>query len=66
MKQHQIPHQVRDVLIYGQRGDFRIKIDGEPLETRQGHEHRFASLDSAARLMARHGQHRMQLEVSDV
>ena len=57
------PSQVRDALVYGRPGDYQIKINGDPLETRTGHVRRFRLCDSAVNLLNQHGLRTIRVEL---
>ena len=67
MRQSEIPDpsQVADLLVYGLPGDYRVKINGEHLETRANQVRRFHTSDSAIRTLARCGLHHMRLELTN-
>ncbi|MDN0083743.1 hypothetical protein QU487_13400 [Crenobacter sp. SG2305] len=65
MKQADIPapSKVHDALVYGVPGDYKVKVNGQPLETRQSQVRRFATADAAVKTLARHGINGLRVEI---
>jgi len=68
MKQQDVPAagNIRDALVSGLPGDFRIDINGERLHATGGHQRRFVTIDAAVKALARSGILGCRVEVSHV
>ena len=57
MKHAEIPHLggISDALVYGNHGDYMVKINGQQLQNRKGLIRRFATADAAVKMLTRNG-----------